>query len=312
MSAWLWRRGTLSVVSAADLLDELWRQQSLWSRTANLMKKRIGRARAAALVVAVAVAALGTLAGVLAEPQPAPSRVLAGVAAFGAALLPILRSGWSGRALRDWTRARSVSEALKSEVYLWLARAGDYSGDEHGARLREKTAKVRGDGSDLLRYQARVVPEQRALPAVHDIASYFAVRVTGQIDTYYRRRAAELQARLRWFRAAEVALALLAAALGAVTAAVGRSSFAPWIAVVTTVTTALAVHVAATRYEYQLIEFLRTADRLDQLRSTAASGASADELDALAVSAESVISIENQGWMARLAEDPPEQKTGDG
>lgn len=296
---------------ATNLLDELWRQQSLWSRTANRMKKRIVRARAAALGVGVAVAVLGTLAGVLADPQPALSRVLAGVAALGAALLPVLRPGWSGRTLRDWTRARSVSEALKSEVYLWLARVGDYRGDEHGARLREKTDKVRGDGSDLLRYQAAIVSEQRALPPVHDIASYFAVRVTGQIDTYYRRKAGELQASLRWFRTAEVVLAVLGAALGAV-AAVGGSSFAPWIAVVTTVTTAVTVHVAATRYEFQLIEFLRTADRLEQLKSKAIAGGSADELDALAVLAEDVISIENQAWMAKLAEDPPEQRAANG
>jgi uncharacterized protein (DUF2062 family) len=299
-------------VRATDLLDELWRQQSLWSRTANRMKKRIGRARAAALAVAIAVAVLGTLAGVLADLQPAPSRVLAGVAAFGAALLPVLRPRWSGRTLRDWTRARSVSEALKSEIYLWLAGVEDYRGDEHGARLREKADKVRGDGSDLLRYQAGIVPEQRALPPVHDIGSYFAVRVTGQIDTYYRRRAGELQTRLRWFHAAEVALALLGAALGALAAAVGGSSFASWIAVVITVSTVVAVHVAATRYDFQLIEFLRTADRLDQLKSKAIAGGSADELEALAVSAESVISIENQGWMAKLAEDPPEQKAADG
>lgn len=300
------------LVPTADLLNELWRQQSLWSRTANRMKKRIGRARAAALTVAVVIAVLGTLAGVLADQQPVPSQWLAGVAGFGALLLPVLRPGWSGHTLRDWTRARSVSEALKSEVYLWLAGAGDYRGDEHGARLREMTDKVRGDGSDLLRYQAGIVPEQRALPPVHDIASYFAVRVTGQIDTYYRRRAGELQTSLRWFRAAEVTLAVLGAALGAVAAAVGGSSFAPWIAVVTTVTTAVAVHVAATRYEFQLIEFLRTADRLELLKSKAIAAGSADELDALAVSAEGVISIENQGWMAKLAEDPQEQKAADG
>ena len=141
---------------------------------------------------------------------------------------------------------------------------------------------------------------------------YFAVRVTDQIDSYYRRRAGELQARLRWFRATEIALAVLGAAFGAMAAALGGPLFAPWIAVVTTITAALAVHVAATRYEFQLIEFLRTADRLEQLRSAAAAGGSAAELDALVVSAESVISIENQGWMAKLAEDSPEQKAAGG
>lgn len=237
---------------------------------------------------------------------------MGGAAAFGAALLPLLRRGWSGRALRDWTRARSVSEALKSEVYLWLACAGDYRDDRNGVKLREKTDAVRRDGSDLLRYQVGIANVHRELPRVDNVSSYFAVRVTDQIDSYYRRRAGELQARLRWFRATEIALAVLGAAFGAMAAALGGPLFAPWIAVVTTITAALAVHVAATRYEFQLIEFLRTADRLEQLRSAAAAGGSAAELDALVVSAESVISIENQGWMAKLAEDSPEQKAAGG
>jgi len=37
--------------------------------------------------------------------------------------------------------------------------------------------------------------------------------------------------------------------------------------------------------------------------------ATCDQLRELAVKAEDVISVENQGWMARLAEDPPEQRT---
>ncbi|HEY3893775.1 MAG TPA: DUF4231 domain-containing protein [Pseudonocardiaceae bacterium] len=273
---------------------------------------RIGRARAAALTITICVSVLGALAGVLAGPLPLVSRAMGGAAAFGAALLPVLRRGWSGRALRDWTRARSVSEALKSEVYLSLAGAGDYRGDVHSARLREKTDAVRGDGSDLLRYQVGIVSVHRELPPVDDVSSYFAVRVTDQIDNYYRRRAGELQVRLWWFRATEIALAVLGAAFGAMAAALGGPFFAPWIAVVATITAALAVHVAATRYEFQLIEFLRTADRLEQLKSAAVAGGSVTELDALVVSAESVISIENQGWMAKLAEDSPEQKAADG
>lgn len=134
--------------------------------------------------------------------------------------------------------------------------------------------------------------------------SYFAVRVADQIGRYYRPKADWLAIRLRWFRRIETALAVVGAALGTVAAAAAHASLAPWIAVVTTVGTAVAVHVAATRYEYQLIEFLRTAARLAQLKRVADAGASSDELDALAVSAEEIISVENQGWMAKLAEEP--------
>jgi hypothetical protein len=271
------------------------------------MKKRIGQARAAALLAAVVAAIAGTLSGVLADPAPVASRVLAFLAALSAASLPILRSRWSGDALKNWTRARSVSEGLKSEVYLWLAGVGDYRDDRGAQRLRDKTTAVRDDGEDLLRHLNGIEPEQRTLPEVRDPASYFAIRVTSQIDRYYRPKARALDRALRRFRAASTVLAWLGAGLGAATAAFGGSSYAPWIAVLTTITAALAVHVAATRNEYQLIEFLRTAYRLEQLRSQAA-GADQDQLAALVVSAEEVISIENKGWMAKLAEEPDEQR----
>jgi hypothetical protein len=52
----------------------------------------------------------------------------------------------------------------------------------------------------------------------------------------------------------------------------------------------------------------RSGISADQLKGKAATADSAEELDALATAAESVISIENQGWMAKLAEEPPEQQ----
>ncbi len=297
---------------ASDVVDELWREQSLWSRTANRMKRRIERARKAALTAAVTAAVLGAAAGLVTTFSTGwaggAGRVLAVLGGLGVGVLPVLRPYWSGERLRDWTRVRSVSEALKSEVYLWLARAGEYRGDDQATLLRDETAEVRADGADLLRYRDGIVAEQRPLPAVHDLPSYFAVRVTGQVDGYYRRRAGELQRRLGWFRGAGITLGAIGVVVGAVVAASGSTSFAPWIAVITTVNTALAVHVAASRYDFQLIEFLRTAERLDQLRRTAAATTDPTELGALASEAESVISIENEGWMAKLAEDPAEQK----
>jgi hypothetical protein len=296
--------------AAVPLLTELWREQSLWSRTADRMKAGIERARLAALVLVVAVAVLATTAGALAGVAPVPARVLAAAAAVGAAVLPTLRPAWSGRRLRDWTRARSVSEALKSDVYLWLAGAGRYRSDPEGAALRLATDRVRADAGDLLRYRHGIEAAERDLPAVRDLPGYFDVRVRAQIVGYYQRKADRHARTLRGFRIAEIALGAVGAVLGGVAAVVG-ASFAPWIAVLATVGTALATHVAASRYEFQLIEFLRTAERLRQLAG-AATTATPDALDALAVKAEEVISVENQGWMAKLAEDPPAQQASAG
>ena len=292
-----------AVMAIPGLLVELWREQSLWSRAADRMKRRIEAARRFALVLVVVVAALATAAGVLAENVPTSAQVLAAGAAAGSALLPVLRPAWSGARLRDWIRARTVSEALRSEVYLWLARAGRYRDDPAGTRLREVTNRVRADAADLLRHRQGIEPEERPLPAVSDPASYFAVRVRSQIDDYYRPKADALAVTLRRFRIAEIAVGAAGAVVGGAAAVLG-ASLATWVAVLATVGTALATHVAAGRYEFQLIEFLRTAQRLNQLAAAAGSAPIADDLAALAVQAEEVISVENKGWMAKLAEEP--------
>jgi hypothetical protein len=43
-------------------------------------------------------------------------------------------------------------------------------------------------------------------------------------------------------------------------------------------------------------------------RTANARSATSDAMAGLAVKAEEVISVENQGWMAELAEDPPAQQ----
>jgi hypothetical protein len=286
------------------LIEELWREQSLWSRTSNRMKQRIDRARLAALLLVVAVAVCGTAAGALADALPVPARWLAGLAALGAAALPALRPAWSGARLRDWTRARSVSEALKTAVHLWLAQAGPYAADPSGAELRKRTDRLRADAADLLHHRRGIEAQERSLPAVHDGSSYFDVRVRGQIDGYYLPKAEQRRASLRRFRIIEIGIGAAGAVLGGAAAVVG-ASFASWIAVLATVGTALATHVAAGRYEFQLIEFSRTAERLRQLDAAARAGG---DRRALAEKAEEVISVENQGWMAKLAEEPPAQR----
>ena len=59
---------------ASGLLVELWREQSLWSRTADRMKRRIDAARRIALVLVVVVAALATAGGTMAGSVPGACR----------------------------------------------------------------------------------------------------------------------------------------------------------------------------------------------------------------------------------------------
>jgi SMODS and SLOG-associating 2TM effector domain 1/Transposase/Protein of unknown function (DUF4231) len=299
------------VVASANFVEELWRVQSSWSQVANQMKKRIERTRTFALILVIAVALLGASAAALASSSATLSRVFAAAAALGAGLLPLLQASWSGKALRDWTTARSLAEALKSNIYLWLARAGAYGGDQDASLLRMTTDEIRASGADLLKHHLRITPQVRQLPDVYDARSYFAARVVGQVEGFYRPTANRLASRVVRLRRIQTFIALAGAGLGALAAGL-RLNLASWIAVVTTIGTALAVHVAATRYDYQTLEFLRTADRLSRLTEEADATSSASELDALILQAEEAILTENKGWMAKFTEGPPIQPIAGG
>lgn len=297
-------------MTVAEQIEELWREQSLWSCTANRLKARVERARLATLVLTTVVAVIGATASGLPQ-ESSTAHLLAAFAAFGAALIPMLRTAWNSSSLSDWTRARSVSEALKGEIYLWLARAGEYRHDDQATLLTQKTDDIRASGADLAGHQLGIEPIHRALPQVNDARTYFSVRVRQQIFEYYQPKAEERARRLRRFRRVEIGLAILAATIAAA-AATTTMSLVPWIAAITTTGAAVAVHVAASRYDYQLIEYLRTAAELRRLTREAGRAASEDALDGLVTAAEAVISVENQAWMARLAEDVPDPQTPQG
>lgn len=244
---------------------------------------------------------LATSGGAVSGAQPVVASILAVLAAVAMGLVAVLRPRWSGTVLRDWTRARSVSEALKSEVYLYLAGAGGYAGPDSEDRLVKSTDAVLRDAADLLPHTTGVEPMLRELPDVHDHGSYFDVRAAGQIDGYYRLQARQMQRRLAQFRRLEIVLAAVGVVLGVLAARFPDRGLAAWIAVVTTITGAVAAHVAAGRYEYQLVEYLRTDDELERLHRAAARATSPAMLDDLVVQSERVISIQNEGWMAKLS-----------
>lgn len=161
------------------------------------------------------------------------------------------------------------------------------------------------DAGDLLRYTEGVQPKDRPLPAVTDLDSYLTVRVRqAQLEGYYEPKARLLRQRLRALKAVEVILSLVSAALAA-TAAVSPS-VAAWAAVVTTAGGALAAYAAAERYEFLWIEYSRTASELRRLlnRRTAADGSPLSDSELIA-GCEEVISVQNQGWMAKWGEETP-------
>jgi hypothetical protein len=76
------------VLGENGLVEGLWRQQLIWSQTANRLKGSIGRARSAALALTVGGAVLAALATRLPAGQDTLSSALTVAAAVGVGLVP--------------------------------------------------------------------------------------------------------------------------------------------------------------------------------------------------------------------------------
>lgn len=285
------------MVEPESAARHVWDRQSVWSQAADAAKKTIGRARATGLALGIATAALSTVGAQLMDGQSALGRILTFAAAVSAGLVPLAAGQSGASALRDWTRLRSVSEALKSEVYVCLARADAYRSGDAARTLLERADRLVADTADLVHRTGGLVPRRRPLPEVFDVDSYLAVRVTGQIHDYYRPRAALMTRRFTAVRRCELVLAGAAAVLGGLAAVFGMDRAAVWVATVTTMSATVTAHAAAARYAYQELEFSRTAAELDSLLTRRGTDGRSD--DAFVSQCELVISAQNEAWMAK-------------
>jgi hypothetical protein len=251
--------GTASPVTVA------WDEQSVWSQAANRLHTAIGRARVTALALGIASAVLGTAASQVMNRNGPLGQSLAFGAALAAGLVPTLSARFGRSVIADWTRLRSVSESLKSEVYVYLAGVGPYRTGRPDTLLLRRVEDLRAEASDLLPHTTGLTARSRTPPAVNGVDSYVELRVRRQIDGYYRPGAARMGRNLARVRRTELLLGILGAALGALSGAFGVEQAAAWVAVTTTVGTAVSVHALACKYQYQQSEFARTADELQHL-----------------------------------------------
>jgi hypothetical protein len=294
-------------VQVSQTASASWAQQASWSKAAGRQKRLIGRVRLAALLCGVLTAVLGTAAAQVGAAHPALARWLAFGAAVAAGAVPVLTGRVGQRQVQDWTRLRSVSEALKAEVYSFLAGVGSYRAQDASVVLHTAVDGIRAEAADLLHYVADApVVSSRPLPDVRDIDSYVRVRVRGQIDGYYRPKAALMRRRLRAVRRTELLLGCVTVLLGAGSSAFQVERAASWIAVISTVSAAVVAYSAASKYEYQELEFLRTADELERLLADwqRSGDRTAQAADTLVSRCEQVISVLNDGWMVKWSSEP--------
>jgi hypothetical protein len=281
-----------------------WAQQRIWSQAANRLKQRFDQARLVALLLGIATAVLAVTAQQVGGLSKPAGQALSAAAAITAGLATLIARRVSTGQIKDWTRTRSASEGLKTEIYSYLGGGTGYTGPDCDQYLGTRTSGIVEAVSDLRRHTMGIEADSKPLPAVHDTGSYVDLRVSDQIRNYYDSKAAIYEGRVRRLRAAGDLLGVTAVVLAGVAAAFGVGALAAWVPVVTTIGTSVAVYIAAARYDHLVIEFLRTSQRLEHLCREFRDNPGQDPA-AFIDACEAAISVENQAWMARW--DAPDQ-----
>jgi hypothetical protein len=327
----------------SQTLETVWKEQARWSEVANQLKAAIVRARSAALALGILGAFLATLAAQVAPPGATKSsatkinnvaaatnavpagqnakiassgsglvRVLSGISvvALGAAAALAARSG--SKQVQNWIRARSVSEALKQEAFLFMTRAKPYADNSPETTLSLHMKDILDKAKDLSVLAATITPRPREIPKIDSPQDYVQQRVTGQIEQFYLPKAQRLGKRLKLFQGAAATLTTAAAVLSGAAGFFQAEWIGSWVAVATTISAALVAHAAAARYQTDVISYFSTANQLTSLRdqfldAQKRNAADATTYDRFVRQCEEVISIENQGWMANWQKptDPP-------
>ena len=294
----------------ADVLED----QKVWSKTAGQFKRKLIFWRKFVLGLTIIGATLETLAAQTYVLYPDLSKICGVIGAIALVFIPVFSSQkLSENQVKAWVRARSISEALKKQVYLYLTGTRPY----HNPSTRtQKLSKLREEivssGRDLYKATAiarsELATQKPTLPEPMDVKTYIYKRINDQIYSYYRPRSAELSRQVSLLRYLEFMMSLIAAALGVLPQFLGFSQiFAGWVAVITTAGVAITARISAGRFDHQVNIYSATADRLESLRNTwldeqkdLVSDPIFEDQGDFIRQCEEAISVENQGWMAKF------------
>jgi len=287
-------------------LTYIWGQYRTWAFTSRTYKSEVLRWRKTVLLLSIAGAILGTLCQQTSGWNSAPSWLpgffgLLSAAALGLAAYftrEALSPDPEGRAVR----ARSAAEAFKSEAYLLAANVPPYSMANTAEELRERTAKVRKAVEHLPYKSITAEQELEGIPSDRlSVEDYIEQRVNQQIDKYYIPQARENEKKVATGRTISLVLGGLAVIFGVL----GTTRYgwvAAWTAVITTITAAIAAHQYAGRYQFLIVSYQATAERLKWLKTqwgiSRKTDADTEERNKFIQDCEEAISVENSAWMA--------------
>jgi hypothetical protein len=288
-------------------LKSIWEEQNKWSQAADRLKQQVQTARLWAGVLSLLGAFLTTLASVLAQNNGGILQIV--IAAAGAVCLAIapliLKRGATAEHIKTWTRTRAAAEALKAQLYRFLAGGLPYGAERPPELLLSKRDEVVDGVKDI---NPIMEPQVKGLPELLTVEGYIDQRVQGQ-EKFFNNKSVKLKKQADRFNSIVFILGLIAAALGAVTTFLGHlaSLIGPWVAVITTAGAAVAAHAAAERYTTLATTYSATAGRLKSLRekfSIDTNRNAPERIEQFISDCEEALSAENGGWVAEWSREP--------
>ena len=265
------------------------------------------------LIILAAVA--GAAVAPAADMSSAAGKACAVVAGVASAIVAVLQTRVGRDQVEAWTRARSVSEAYKAEIYTYLAGVSPYRDTDKVSRFSNNLKAIAAKAKDVKHDHVTAAAPDNIRP-VTDVKTYTQARVDQQIEKYYEPNAQKNSNRARQFRNLEFALAIIAAVVSAVVVAMTElQPLAATVPVLTTIAAVVTAEMAFRRYDALAMEYDQTADQLKMLKVDHSVNAAAGDPQAVddefVHACELVISIQNEAWMARGSQADTTLPTGD-
>ena len=289
----------------------VWEEYRRASKRSRKLKKKVNRYRLSGLILVVLGAILGVLSSqvdsldLLSKVFAVASAISVGVAAFLSS--HVLDSQYE----EQWVVARSQAEALKSQAYIYLAKAPPYDGKNRDEQLSIKMQEILGE---FFVEPVSMTEEEKRHKLPEDWLSmedYLEQRVNDQVRKFYEPKAIQYQKKLWQLRVAGFALGMTGAVFGGISAADIEWS-ASWVAVIGTISGALAAFTFAGRYRYLMTSYTLTARRLKWISNAWHRLSEADKLQKTGEFVrkfEEAISVENNSWFAEWTNKDEDKST---
>ncbi|MEL7475620.1 MAG: DUF4231 domain-containing protein, partial [Cyanobacteria bacterium J06555_12] len=289
----------------------VWEEYRRAAKRSRQLKQKVNAYRISGLLLVVTGAILGVLASQLDTLEQlskifaVASAILLGVAAFLSG--HVLDSQYE----KQWVVARSQAEALKSQAYIYLVQSSPYNGPDRDEKLSSKMQEILGE----FFVEPVSLTEKEKTEKLPDnwlsMDDYLERRVNDQIRKYYEPKAIEYQQKLKLLKSLSFGLGLSGAVLGGISAADIDWSSA-WVAVIGTISGAVAAFTFAGRYRYLMTSYTLTARRLKWTHNAwqrLSDSEKSQKLGTFVHKFEDVFSIENNSWVAEWTNKEDERTT---